>query len=67
MEGVGGAEVDEADADLVAGAIVAVVLIPQAMAYATLANLPPIVGLYAAASAPLFYVLLASSRRLAVG
>ena len=54
-------------ADVIAGVIVAAVLIPQAMAYATLANLPPIVGLYAAAAAPLFYPLLASSRRLAVG
>ncbi|MCB9657292.1 MAG: sulfate permease [Polyangiales bacterium] len=58
---------DTLRADAIAGAIVAAVLIPQAMAYATLANLPPIVGLYAAAVAPLFYPLLASSRRLAVG
>ncbi|MCA9579785.1 MAG: hypothetical protein KC668_30365, partial [Myxococcales bacterium] len=54
-------------ADVIAGSIVAAVLVPQAMAYATLANLPPIVGLYAAAAAPLLYHLVASSRRLAVG
>ena len=33
--------------DLAAGLTVAVMLIPQAMAYAALAGLPPIVGLYA--------------------
>lgn len=33
--------------DLIAGLIVAVMLVPQAMAYAMLAGLPPQVGLYA--------------------
>lgn len=53
--------------DLVAGLIVAVMLIPQAMAYALLAGLPPIVGLYAS-TLPLFaYALFGSSKQLAVG
>ena len=53
--------------DLAAGAVVAVVLAPQAMAYALLAGLPPIVGLYAATVPLLAYALFGSSRHLAVG
>lgn len=53
--------------DLLAGLIVAVLLVPQAMAYAQLADLPPRVGLYAALVPPLAYALLGSSRFLAVG
>ena len=53
--------------DLLAGLVVAVMLVPQAMAYAMLAGLPPKVGLYAA-MLPLFvYGLLGSSRVLSVG
>lgn len=53
--------------DLMAGLIVAVMLIPQGMAYALLAGLPPVVGLYAS-TVPLFvYALFGSSRQLAVG
>ena len=48
--------------DLVAGATVGVVLIPQAMAYAVIAGVPPIYGLYAGL-VPLFvYPLLGTSR-----
>jgi len=53
--------------DLVAGAVVAVVLAPQAMAYALLAGLPPIIGLYAATVPLAVYALIGSSRHLAVG
>lgn len=53
--------------DLLAGATTAVLLIPQAMAYALLAGLPPIYGLYAALAPPIVYALLGTSRRLAVG
>lgn len=53
--------------DLAAGAVVAVVLAPQGMAYALLAGLPPIVGLYAATVPLLAYALVGSSRHLAVG
>ena len=53
--------------DLLAGLIVAVMLVPQAMAYAMLAGLPPVVGLYAATFPLIAYALLGSSRQLAVG
>jgi len=53
--------------DLVAGLTVAVVLIPQSMAYAMLAGLPPVYGLYAGAVAPLIAGLWGSLRQLATG
>lgn len=53
--------------DLTAGLTVAVMLIPQAMAYAMLAGLPPIVGLYASVFPLLVYAFFGSSRQLAVG
>jgi len=53
--------------DLVAGLIVAIMLVPQGMAYALLAGLPPQVGLYASIVPLLIYGLLGSSRSLAVG
>ncbi len=53
--------------DLVAGISVALVLIPQALAYAELAGLPAYVGLYAAALPPLAASLVASSRYLQTG
>ena len=52
--------------DLVAGLIAAAVVIPQAMAYATIAGLPVQAGLYVALLPMLVYVLLGSSRRLSV-
>ncbi len=53
--------------DVTAGVTVAVLLIPQAMAYALLADLPPITGLYAALAGLVIYALLGSSRHLSVG
>lgn len=53
--------------DLSAGLTVAVMLIPQAMAYALLAGLPPIVGLYASIVPMSVYALFGTSRRLSVG
>jgi len=53
--------------DLVAGLTVGVMLIPQGMAYAMIAGLPPIYGLYAATLPLLIYALLGTSRQLAVG
>jgi len=50
-----------------AGLIVAIMLVPQGMAYALLAGLPPEVGLYASIVPLVFYGLLGSSRALAVG
>ena len=53
--------------DGIAGTIVAIMLVPQAMAYAMLAGLPPEVGLYASVVPLFLYALLGSSRTLAVG
>jgi SulP family sulfate permease len=53
--------------DLIAGLTTAVMLIPQGMAYAMLAGLPPIVGLYASTIPLVVYALLGTSRQLAVG
>ncbi len=54
-------------ADLIAGITVALVLIPQSMAYAQLANLPAYYGLYAAFLPPIVASLFGSSRQLATG
>ncbi|PYZ97799.1 sodium-independent anion transporter [Alteribacter lacisalsi] len=53
--------------DLNAGLIVAIMLIPQGMAYAMLAGLPPVMGLYASTVPLILYALLGTSRQLAVG
>lgn len=53
--------------DLLAGVIVAIMLVPQGMAYALLAGLPPQVGLYASIVPLFIYGLLGTSRVLAVG
>ncbi|WP_147124230.1 SulP family inorganic anion transporter [Shimia ponticola] len=53
--------------DSMAGLIVAIMLVPQGMAYALLAGLPAEVGLYASIVPLIFYGLLGSSRALAVG
>lgn len=53
--------------DALAGVTVAVVLIPQAMAYAMLAGMPPVYGLYAAAVTPIIGALWGSLRQLATG
>ena len=53
--------------DFMAGLTVALVLIPQSMAYAQLAGLPPYYGLYASFLPPLVAALFGSSRQLATG
>ena len=53
--------------DLRAGLVVAVMLIPQGMAYASLAGLPPIAGLYASVVPLVAYALFGTSGQLAVG
>jgi sulfate permease, SulP family len=53
--------------DLTAATIVTIMLIPQSLAYAMLAGLPPEVGLYASILPILAYALFGSSRTLAVG
>ncbi|MBB3189051.1 SulP family inorganic anion transporter [Halomonas cerina] len=56
-----------AGADLLAGVIVTVMVIPQSLAYAILAGLPAVVGLYASILPAIAYALLGTSRTLAVG
>jgi SulP family sulfate permease len=58
---------DAARDDLVAATVVAVLLIPQSLAYALLAGLPPQVGVYATVLPMLAYALLGSSRVNSVG
>jgi len=54
-------------ADLTAGLTVAAYLVPQAMAYATLAGLSPVTGLWATLVPLAVYAVLGSSRQLSVG
>lgn len=53
--------------DISAGLTVGIMLIPQGMAYALIAGLPPVYGLYAALIPNLIYAFTGSSRKLAVG
>jgi sulfate permease, SulP family len=53
--------------DISAGLTVGIMLIPQGMAYAGIAGLPPVYGLYAALFPQLIYAVLGTSRQLAVG
>jgi len=53
--------------DVGAGVIVAMMMIPQGMAYALVAGLPPVAGLYASIVPPLLYALFGSSSTQSVG
>ncbi len=53
--------------DLVAAVIVKIMLIPQSLAYALLAGLPPEAGIYASIAPILLYAVFGTSRALAVG
>jgi sulfate permease, SulP family len=53
--------------DLIAGVTVAAYLVPQVLAYATVAGLPPVAGLWAIVPALAVYAVLGSSRLLSVG
>jgi sulfate permease, SulP family len=53
--------------DVVAGCTVAAYLVPQVMAYAEVASLPPVTGLWAAMGPLLVYAVLGSSRQMSVG
>lgn len=53
--------------DLVAGITVGIVLIPQGIAYALIAGLPPIYGLYCALVPQIMYAIFGSSRQVAIG
>jgi sulfate permease, SulP family len=54
-------------ADVIAGVTVAAYLVPQAMAYAQLAGLPPVAGLWAVLAPLAVYAVLGTSRLLSVG
>lgn len=54
-------------ADFSAGLTVAVMIIPQGLAYAMIAGLPPVYGLYASIFPTLMYALFGTSRQLSVG
>jgi len=58
---------DTASSDLVAAVIVTIMLIPQSLAYALLAGLPPEMGLYASILPLVAYAIFGTSRALAVG
>ena len=53
--------------DFIAGITVGIMLVPQGMAYAMLAGLPPVFGLYAALVPQVIYAFMGTSRQLAVG
>lgn len=53
--------------DLIAAVIVTIMLIPQSLAYALLAGLPPEAGLYASIAPIILYAIFGTSRALAVG
>jgi SulP family sulfate permease len=53
--------------DVSAGVTVGVLLVPQGMAYASLADMPPITGLYAALAALVIYALIGTSSHLSYG
>ncbi|SMC63102.1 SulP family inorganic anion transporter [Cellulophaga tyrosinoxydans] len=53
--------------DLIAGLTVGIILVPQGMAYAMIAGLPPVYGLYAALIPVLMYMVLGTSKHVSVG
>ncbi|XVE65959.1 hypothetical protein DITRI_Ditri08aG0042200 [Diplodiscus trichospermus] len=54
-------------ADLIAGVTIESLAVPQGISYASLASIPPIIGLYSSFVPPLIYAMLGSSKDLAVG
>jgi high affinity sulfate transporter 1 len=54
-------------ADLIAGVVLAAILVPQGMAYAELAGLPPVTGLYTTVACLVGYALFGPSRVLVLG
>lgn len=53
--------------DIFAGLTVGIMLVPQGMAYAMIAGLPPVFGLYASLVPQIIYAIMGTSRQLAVG
>lgn len=67
VESLRGYNRDDFKKDLTAGVVVGVLLVPQGMAYALLAGLPPVYGLYASLFPTALYTIFGSSRQLSVG
>ena len=53
--------------DVIAGLTVAILTIPQAMAYSALANIPPVIGLYTSFVPTLLYVIFGTSKHVPLG
>ena len=53
--------------DMIAALVVTIMLIPQSLAYALLAGLPPEAGIYASIAPIVLYAIFGTSRALAVG
>lgn len=53
--------------DAVAAVVLTAITIPQSLAFAVVAGLPPVAGLYTALLAPIIFALFASTRRLVIG
>jgi SulP family sulfate permease len=58
---------EDLSSDLFAGLVVTIMLVPQGMAYALLAGVPPIYGLYASTVPTIVYALFGTSRHMPVG
>ncbi len=58
---------EDFNGDIFAGFITAILLVPQGIAYAMLAGLPPQLGLYASILPPVIYALFGTSRTMSVG
>lgn len=54
-------------ADILTGITLGIILIPQGMAYAMIAGMPPVYGLYSALIPPLVYTIFGTSRHIAIG
>lgn len=67
LDALAGYDVSRLGGDVFAGLTTGVLLIPQAMAYAMLAGLPPIYGLYASIVPVAVYGVFGTSRQLSVG
>ncbi|MEO9873172.1 SulP family inorganic anion transporter [Ekhidna sp.] len=67
LEWLPGYKKEYLNGDVFAGITVGVMLIPQGMAYALIAGLPPVYGLYVAIVPPVIYAIFGTSRQLSVG
>ena len=58
---------DTFSSDFISGITIVFMLIPQSMAYAMVAGLPPEYGLYACIVPPIIYALLGTSNKVSIG